>query len=356
MEEGVIRQIRQSRLAEFFDDSQYIISNSGSGNNWSVGHRVYGAEYGETILESLRKQAEYCDSLQSFFVIKSMGGGTGSGLGSYIIEMLADEFPDVYRFVTTVCPSGDDHVVTSPYNSLIESADCVIPIENQALLDIHDRIVLQNSSERKRGSALSESSTVEFKELFKPKPFDSMNNIVANLLMNMTSSMRFEGTMNVDIGDIATNLVPFPRLKFLVSSMTPLYSLTNVKIPPRRLDQMFTDAFSKESQLIKADSRSNLCEIKSWGACALILRGDVEISDIRRNIDKFRSTMRFASWNLEAWKTGICSVPPLVNRSMISKFFQANLHHYLDNMDVDDFINARDRVKDLLFEYQSMDQ
>ena len=55
-----------------------------------------------------------------------------------------------------------------------------------------------------------------------------MNNLVAHLLMNLTSSMRFEGEMNVDVGDIVTNLVPFPRLKFLVGSMSPAVEAADV--------------------------------------------------------------------------------------------------------------------------------
>jgi tubulin epsilon len=56
-----------------------------------------------------------------------------------------------------------------------------------------------------------------------------MNNIVANLLLNMTSSMRFEGDMNVDINDIVTNLVPFANLNFLTSSMTPFFAQQDMK-------------------------------------------------------------------------------------------------------------------------------
>jgi tubulin epsilon len=40
----------------------------------------------------------------------------GSGLGTYILKMLDDEFPDVYRFTTSVFPSRNDDVITSPYN------------------------------------------------------------------------------------------------------------------------------------------------------------------------------------------------------------------------------------------------
>jgi tubulin epsilon len=31
---------------------------------------------------------ELCDSLQSFVMLHSLGGGTGSGVGSYIVELL----------------------------------------------------------------------------------------------------------------------------------------------------------------------------------------------------------------------------------------------------------------------------
>ncbi len=43
------------------------------------------------------------------------------------------------------------------------------------------------------------------------KPFDSMNGIAASMLLNMTSSVRFEGSLNVDLNDITMNLVPFPQ-------------------------------------------------------------------------------------------------------------------------------------------------
>lgn len=85
---------------------------------------------------------EHCDSLQSFFLLHSLGGGTGSGLGSYILGLLEDEFPEIFRFTASVFPSENDDVVTSPYNSLfslyeiMKHADCSLPIDNQALLNI----------------------------------------------------------------------------------------------------------------------------------------------------------------------------------------------------------------------------
>ena len=48
-----------------------------------------------------------------------------------------------------------------------------------------------------------------------------MNGIAANLLLNLTAGMRFDGALNVDINEVTTNLVPFPKLHFLLSSMSP---------------------------------------------------------------------------------------------------------------------------------------
>lgn len=49
------------------------------------------------------------------------------------------------------------------------------------------------------------------------------------------SSARFEGSLNMDLNEIAMNLVPFPRLHYLVPSLTPLYTLADVNVPTRRL-------------------------------------------------------------------------------------------------------------------------
>lgn len=48
-----------------------------------------------------------------------------------------------------------------------------------------------------------------------------------------------------------------------------------------RLDQMFSDAFAHDHQLLKTDPKHGL-----YLACGLIVRGNVEMSDIRRNIDR----------------------------------------------------------------------
>merc|ERR1719216_116712 len=40
----------------------------------------------------------------------------------------------------------------------------------------------------------------------------------------MTASLRFDGELNVDMNEFQTNLVPFPRLHFMTSSIAPVLS------------------------------------------------------------------------------------------------------------------------------------
>ena len=78
----------QGRLGGLFDAQQLLTDVSGSGNNWAHGHHLYGPQYRDSLLESIRRPVEACESLQSFLLLQSLGGGTGSGLGCYILNLL----------------------------------------------------------------------------------------------------------------------------------------------------------------------------------------------------------------------------------------------------------------------------
>ncbi len=97
---------------------------------------------------------------------------------------------------------------------LTDHADCVIPIDNQSLVNIVNKVesvchhpssstTAHNSAFRKtdhsksaahgsnQATIISNASSLSAQKKCE-KPFDSMNNIVANMLLNLTSSSRFE--------------------------------------------------------------------------------------------------------------------------------------------------------------------
>lgn len=82
-----------------------VWDDAGRGNNWAWGYSGRGPGFGahgtglaERAMAAVRRQAEACDvSLAgpraSVVVLHSLGGGTGAGLGSRLIDALREEFP-----------------------------------------------------------------------------------------------------------------------------------------------------------------------------------------------------------------------------------------------------------------------
>ena len=78
---------------------------SGAGNNWAKGHYTEGAELVDSVLDVIRKEAEKCDCLQGFQLTHSLGGGTGSGMGTLLVSKIREEFPDRIMNTFSVVPS-----------------------------------------------------------------------------------------------------------------------------------------------------------------------------------------------------------------------------------------------------------
>jgi tubulin epsilon len=374
-EEGVINQLEKSHLSELFDTKHFIKGVDGAGNNWAHGNYHYGPFYRESIIEKINKQLELCDSPQCFMITHSLGGGTGSGLGTYIIGLLKEYYPEIFKFSTCVVPSEDDDVITSPYNSilalneLIENSDCVLPLDNQSLIDICNRV--EKESEKIKSDLFGKNNKITNLKK-KDKPYDKMNNIISHVLSNLTCSMRFEGSLNVDINDITMNLVPFPGLHFLTSSISPLFHVLDSKLEPRKCDQIFSDIFSRDYQLINLPNYQRSTHL----ANALICRGNLSLRDINHNLEKQKDKLIRAKWNKEGFKIGLCNFPPLgmeygilslSNNTSISDCFslavnrfdklykvKAHIHHYTEYMNKENFDNAINNVKNLINSYNKV--
>lgn len=133
--------------------------------------------------------------------------GTGSGLGSYLLERLNDRYPKKLVQTYSVFPNQDEmsDVVVQPYNSLLtlkrltQNADCVVVLDNTALNRIAtDRLHIQNPS------------------------FSQINQLVSTIMSASTTTLRYPGYMNNDLIGLIASLIPTPRLHFLMTGYTPL--------------------------------------------------------------------------------------------------------------------------------------
>ena len=79
----------QGPLSELFDQQQLLYDVSGAGNNWASGFSQ-GQKFYEEVFDIIDREADGSDSLEGFVLTHSIAGGTGSGMGSYILEKLSD--------------------------------------------------------------------------------------------------------------------------------------------------------------------------------------------------------------------------------------------------------------------------
>merc|ERR1711862_560847 len=84
-----------------------------------------------------------CDCLQGFQIAHSLGGGTGSGMGTLLISKVREEYPDRIMETFSIIPSPKvSDTVVEPYNAvlsfhqLVENADECMLLDNEALYDI----------------------------------------------------------------------------------------------------------------------------------------------------------------------------------------------------------------------------
>eukprot|EP00026_Physarum_polycephalum_P001013 Phypoly_transcript_01014.p2 GENE.Phypoly_transcript_01014~~Phypoly_transcript_01014.p2 ORF type:complete len:461 (+),score=81.77 Phypoly_transcript_01014:2396-3778(+) len=142
MEPKVIAHTMQESLKSGtweYDKNSQFSKQSGSGNNWAYGYNVHGPSTLEPIMEIVHRQVEACDSLGGFFLMQSLAGGTGSGVGTYVTEALRDEFPHSFLVNQVVWPYKTGEVIVQNYNSIMtlshlyQVSDGIILVENDTI-------------------------------------------------------------------------------------------------------------------------------------------------------------------------------------------------------------------------------
>ena len=139
----------QSSIAEaqkggswLYNASSVYSGNRGSGNNWANGFYNHGPRSSMKIFDIVQSQVEKCDRFEGFIILMSVAGGTGSGLGTYVTELLKDEYPNAVLVNPVVWPYASGEVIVQNYNALLttshltENSDAIITLLNDDLHQI----------------------------------------------------------------------------------------------------------------------------------------------------------------------------------------------------------------------------
>mmetsp|Transcript_5920 Transcript_5920/g.10500 ORF Transcript_5920/g.10500 Transcript_5920/m.10500 type:complete len:448 (-) Transcript_5920:705-2048(-) len=291
LEPSVMDEIRTGSYKDLYHPEQLINSNEDAANNYARGHYTVGKDILDKTLDRIRRVADNCQGLQGFMIFNSVGGGTGSGLGSLLLERLSVEYGKKSKIAFTVYPSPQvSTAVVEPYNSvlsthaLLEHTDVAVMLDNEAIYDI-----CKNSLGIQRPS------------------YGNLNRLIAQVISSITASLRFDGALNVDINEFQTNLVPFPRIHFMLSSYAPIVSTQNAYHESMSVSEITSSAFEPSAMMAKCDPR-----LGKYMACCLMYRGDVVPKDVNAAVlsIKNKKTIQFVDWCPTGFKCGINGQAP----------------------------------------------
>jgi len=356
LEPGTMDAVRSGPFGQLFRPDNFVFGQSGAGNNWAKGHYTEGAELIDSVMDVVRKEAEACDMLQGFQITHSMGGGTGAGMGTLLVSKIREEYPDRIMSTYSVIPSPKvSDTVVEPYNAtlsvhqLVENADQVYALDNEALYDICFRTL----------------------KLTTPT-YGDLNYLIAAALSGTTCSLRFPGQLNCDLRKLAVNMIPFPRLHFFMVGFAPLTSRGSQQYRVLSVPELTAQAFDAKNMMCAADPRHG-----RYLTCAMLFRGRMsskEVDEQMMNVVNKNSSY-FVEWIPNNLKASICDIPPkglkmasvfVGNSTAIQEAWRrvadqftvmfrrkAFLHWYTgEGMDEMEFTEAESNLNDLVSEYQ----
>ncbi|KAG2162133.1 MAG: Uncharacterized protein AUREO_012410 [Aureobasidium pullulans] len=374
LEPRVINGIQTGPYKNIYNPENFYIHSggTGAGNNWAAGYSM-GETVQEEVLDMIDREADGSDSLEGFMLLHSIAGGTGSGLGSYLLERLNDRFPkkliQTYSVFPDTVQSGD--VVVQPYNSLLsmkrltQQADSVIVLDNGALSRIAaDTLHVQEPS------------------------FQQTNQLVSTVMSASTTTLRYPGYMHNDLVGIVASLIPTPRCHFLQTSYTP-FTGENVEAAKtvRRTTvlEVMRRLLQPKNRMVSSNPGKNSCYISILN----IIMGEADPTDVHKSLLRIRERRlaTFIPWGPASIQVALTRTSPytttahtprvsglmLANHTGIATLFKRIVFQYdrlrkrnafLEQYKREDafrdglgeFDDAREVVMDLVREYEDAEK
>ncbi|KAF3453220.1 hypothetical protein FNV43_RR03659 [Rhamnella rubrinervis] len=308
------------------------MDSSGAGNNWAKGHYTEGAELIDSVLDVVRKEAENCDCLQGFQVCHSLGGGTGSGMGTLLISKIREEYPDRMMLTFSVFPSPKvSDTVVEPYNAtlsvhqLVENADECMVLDNEALYDICFRTL----------------------KLTTPSWVVSVLNAMycVGILSANKGCLNVPWATELRSEETCSEPHSFPRLHFFMVGFAPLTSRGSQQYRALTVPELTQQMWDSKNMMCAADPRHG-----RYLTASAMFRGKMstkEVDEQMINVQNKNSSY-FVEWipNNEMFRR--------VSEQFTAMFRRkAFLHWYTgEGMDEMEFTEAESNMNDLVSEYQ----
>ncbi|KAF8374214.1 hypothetical protein PRIPAC_80643 [Pristionchus pacificus] len=268
LEPTVVNEVRTGTYKNLFHPEELITGKEDAANCFARGHYTIGKEVVGVCCDRLRSEwivllelfppssglTERCSALQGFLIFRS-------GFAALVMEQLSMDYGKKAKLEFCVYPAPQvSTAMVEPYNSILtthstlEHSDCSFLMDNEAVFDI-----------------------VKSKLGVTSPSYTNLNRVLAQVVSSITASLRFDGALN-------TNLVPYPRIHFPLTTYSPIISGEKSYHEQHSVSEITNACFERGSQLVKCDPHSG-----KYMACCLLYRGDVVPRDINSSITMIKS-------------------------------------------------------------------
>lgn len=307
LEPRVINSIQNSEYRNLYNPENFFSDQDGAGNNWAKGFD-FAQKREEELMDMVDREADGSDSLEGFIQIHSIAGGTGSGLGSFMLEKLNDRFPKKIIQTYSVFPNENqiNDVVVQPYNSILTlkrlslNADCVVVLDNTSLNRIaEDRLGLQSAS------------------------IQQTNSLVSTVMAASTATLRYPGYMNNDLVGMLASLIPTPRCHFLMTGYTPLIIDKHISsVKKTTVMDVMRRLLQTKNIMVSASTKKG-----AYISILNIIQGDVDATQIHKSLQRIKEKKlaNMIEWGPASIQVAIAKKSPFVeNPHKVSGLMLAN--------------------------------
>jgi len=293
LEPTVVDDIRVGEFAQMFHPEFLLNGKEDAANNFARGHYTVGKEILDQVNDRLRKLVDNSENVQGFIMNHAVGGGTGSGLGALILERIAVDYRKKSKIGFEIYPAPNiSTCIVEPYNAmlsthwLLDHTEVSIVLDNEAIYAICQ------------------------KQLTIDRPsYSQLNVIIAKVISSMTASLRFDGELNVDLGEFQTNLVPFPRLHFMTTALAPVVSKKKASHEAQTVREITDHVFQPVNMLVKYADFDPVED--KYMAISINYRGEIKSKEANATVQwlKQNNKVSFVEWCPTGFKIGLNNVP-----------------------------------------------
>jgi len=293
LEPTVVDDVRTGDYSQMFHPEFLLNGKEDAANNFARGHYTVGKEILDQVNDRLRKLVDNSENVQGFIIHHAVGGGTGSGLGALILERIAVDYRKKSKIGFEIYPAPKiSTCIVEPYNAmlsthwLLDHTEVSVILDNEAIYAICQ------------------------KQLDVDRPsYPELNNIIAKVISSMTASLRFDGELNVDLGEFQTNLVPFPRLHFMTTALAPVINAKKASHEAQTIREITDHVFQPQNMLVKYQDFDPVED--KYMAISVNYRGAIKSKEANATVQwlKQNNKISFVEWCPTGFKIGLNETP-----------------------------------------------